>query len=144
MSYDSDFYAWTQEQADLLRRRAINEGEAGIDWENVAEETSCLGRRDKQEVRKRLARLLVCLLRWQFQPERRCRKWKSAIAEQRYRIAGLIAESPSLAEYPAKELADAYRSAANLSAIRRMELYHLPETCEWSAEQVLDIEFWPT
>ena len=34
--------------------------------------------------------------------------------------------------------------AVNLSAIRRMELYHLPETCEWSAEQVLDIEFWPT
>ena len=63
----------------------------------------------------------------------------------RRRIARLIAESPSLAGYPAKELADAYQHhAVNLSAIRRMELYHLPETCEWSAEQVLDIEFWPT
>lgn len=30
--YDHDFYTWTQEQADLLRRRAANQ----IDWEALA------------------------------------------------------------------------------------------------------------
>ena len=39
MSYESDLYAWTKEQADALRRRASN----ALDWDNLAEEIEILG-----------------------------------------------------------------------------------------------------
>ena len=40
--YERDFYAWTFEQADVLRRRAA--GANALDWENLAEEVESLGR----------------------------------------------------------------------------------------------------
>ena len=39
MSYESDLYEWTKEQADVLRRRASN----ALDWDNLAEEIESLG-----------------------------------------------------------------------------------------------------
>ena len=38
MSYESDLYEWTKEQADALRRRASN----ALDWDNLAEEIESL------------------------------------------------------------------------------------------------------
>ncbi|MBB5752422.1 DUF29 family protein [Prosthecomicrobium pneumaticum] len=49
--YDADFYAWTQDQAEHLRRRRHDE----IDWENVAEEIASVGRSQRSEIRGRLA-----------------------------------------------------------------------------------------
>jgi hypothetical protein len=39
--YEADFFAWTQEQAQLLRDRDAR----GLDWENLAEEIDSMGRR---------------------------------------------------------------------------------------------------
>lgn len=44
--YDVDFYAWTQSQADSLRRRSAN----ALDYERLAEEIADLGRRDRRAV----------------------------------------------------------------------------------------------
>ena len=43
--YDQDFYAWTQEQAALLREGAVQE----LDVINLAEEVEDLGARDQRE-----------------------------------------------------------------------------------------------
>lgn len=42
--YDRGFLAWTQEQAEALRRRDVD----GIDWDNVIEEVETLGRSEEQ------------------------------------------------------------------------------------------------
>ncbi len=43
--YDTDVVLWSEQQADLLRRRAlgilVNDGE--LDWTNIAEEIESLG-----------------------------------------------------------------------------------------------------
>jgi len=39
--YDDDFYAWTQEQAELLRRGG---GASALDIEHIAEEIEDLGK----------------------------------------------------------------------------------------------------
>ncbi len=42
--YDRDVLAWSEHQADLLRRLAREEHVSGVDWENVIEEIECVGR----------------------------------------------------------------------------------------------------
>ena len=43
-AYDEDFYAWTQNQAQALRRAGAERNNAPVDWENVAEEIESMGR----------------------------------------------------------------------------------------------------
>jgi Domain of unknown function DUF29 len=55
--YETDFYAWTQQQARLLRERRWAE----LDLENVAEEMETLGRSDKRQIESRLVILMpIC------------------------------------------------------------------------------------
>ena len=138
--YDSDAAAWSEQQADALRRRAANE----IDWENVAEEIESLSRSDKREIRSRLAVICEHLLKWRFQPEARSPSWRGSIREARDRIADLIEESPSLAGYPATHLAGPRGDyGGRAKAADETGLVGLPEACPWTVEQVLDHAFWP-
>jgi hypothetical protein len=136
--YEDDIAAWSERQADALRRRASNE----IDWDNVAEEIESLGRSDRREIRNRLAVICEHLLKWQFQPEQRSGSWRGFVIEQRTRIAGLIEESPSLTSYPASVLTRAYADG-RAKAAAETDLLDLPDACPWTVPQLLDPEFWP-
>jgi Domain of unknown function DUF29 len=139
VSYDDDLYAWTKEQADLLRQRAANE----IDWDNLAEEIEAVGRSERREIRSRLEILLIHLLKWRYQPEWRSNSWRASISEARRRIEDVLADNPSLSVFPGESLAGAYRLATFSETIRRLELYRLPDICPWTIHQVLDPDFWP-
>src|SRR5215471_2684588 len=91
-AYDGDFYAWTHEQARLLRTGQF----ALVDIENVAEELESMGRSDKRELDSRLEILLMHLLKWQIQPNFRSTSSQGTIREQRRRIERAFRESPSL------------------------------------------------
>jgi hypothetical protein len=136
--YDTDSAAWAEQQADALRRRAANE----IDWENVAEEIESLARSDRREIRSRLVVICEHLLKWSYQPDHRSGSWRGSVVEARDQIANLIQESPSLGDYPAVVLLQAYRPAQR-KAEAETGLLGLPETCPWTIEQVLDHAFWP-
>ena len=57
--YDTDFYAWANEQAALLRAGRLSEA----DIENVAEEIESMGKSEKRELISRLTILLLHLLK---------------------------------------------------------------------------------
>jgi len=136
--YDTDFHEWAETQAALLRSRSAN----ALDWDNLAEEIESLARRDRREIRNRLAIICQHLLKWEFQPARRSNSWRSSVREARRQIAGLVEESPTLAAYPAAKLADAYEHGRE-DADAETGLLDLPADCPWSLEQVLDRSFWP-
>jgi hypothetical protein len=89
--YETDFYAWTQEQVDLLKAQQWDR----IDVTNLIEEIETLGRKECQELRNCLGVLLGHLLKWQFQAEKRTSSWLSTIREQRVQIRLLLEDSPS-------------------------------------------------
>jgi Domain of unknown function DUF29 len=62
--YEQDLYAWTQEQAALLRARRAD----ALDWENLAEEIAAVGGSDRRKLESRLCVTLLHLLKWQAQP----------------------------------------------------------------------------
>jgi uncharacterized protein DUF29 len=140
--YDQDFYAWTQQQAVFLRARKW----CGVDYDNLAEELEALGKRDRRELERHLEVLVMHLLKWCYQPERRTRSrnWRSTIREQRRRLARLLQDSPSLRSEMPTFLDDGYPHARG-KALDETALppETLPPTCPWTAAQVLDDAFWP-
>jgi hypothetical protein len=77
--YESDFYAWTQQQINLLKEQAWQ----SLDVQNLVEELADLGRRERQELRNRLSVLLGHLRKWQFQPEQHSNSWLATIRAKR-------------------------------------------------------------
>jgi hypothetical protein len=107
VAYDDDFFAWTQEQARLLRDGEL----ADVDAENLAEEIESMGKSDRREIRSRLVILLTHLLKWQFEPNERSPSWSGTIREQRSQIELVLGDSPSLRSFPAEVLEAAYRKS---------------------------------
>ncbi|AFZ57872.1 DUF29 domain-containing protein [Anabaena cylindrica FACHB-243] len=138
-THDHDFYAWTQEQAHLLRTGQFNQ----IDFHHIAEEIEDMGRSEKRELESRLEVLLMHLLKWQFQPNLRSRSWQLTIKEQRLRLEKLLAENPSLKSFLADSLDKAYQ-LATISAERETGLSLFPDSCPYSLTEIFTIEFLPT
>jgi|HubBroStandDraft_1064217.scaffolds.fasta_scaffold375714_2 hypothetical protein len=140
-NYEADFYEWTQSTAEMIRQGRFSE----VDWEHVAEEINDMGLRDHREVRSRLIVLIMHLLKWQLQPEKRARStWRSTIVEQRRELELVMADSPSLARIPREALPRLYRAAVK-DAIKEtgINAERFPEFCPYTAEQVLDGDFLP-
>jgi predicted YcjX-like family ATPase len=138
--YDSDFQEWTKQQARALTARRA----ADIDWDNVAEEIASLGRAEKNEIKQRLIRLLQHLLKWEFQPQRRCHSWQSTISAQRIHIQGVIESSPSLRSFPGEAAARAYENARRQTSIETaLPISTFPEELPYRIEDVLRPDFMP-
>jgi hypothetical protein len=139
--YDTDFYEWCLENAALIRAGRIDE----VDLEHVAEEIEDMGKRDKREVQSRLAVLIMHLLKWQAQPERRAKpSWVATIKEQRHRLMRVVSDSPSLVRICQGELPTIYPDAVRM-AIRetRLDRASFPKECPFTAEQILQDDFFP-
>jgi hypothetical protein len=138
--YETDFYAWTIEQAKFLKDGVWD----CLDISNLVEEIESLGKQQRQELRNRLGILLGHLLKWEFQPSHRSKSWLATIREQRRRIVDLLEESPSLKPYLPEVLEKAYQDGVDL-AVRETSLNYkdFPQECLYSLEQVLDSSFFP-
>ena len=138
--YDTDFYQWTQTQAAALRAKDI----AALDLEHLAEEIESLGKRDRRAVESYLEVILLHLLKWAYQSERRGRSWEKSLLQARHRLAKLLRENPSLANQVPAFLDEGYHHAQHLAAIGTgLPLTTFPETCPWTGRQVLGEDFWP-
>lgn len=138
--YNCDYFAWLNEQADHL-----SEGRFfALDIGNLIEEIRDLGRAEKREIQSRLGVLLIHLLKWQHQPEKRSGSWRATMIEQRARILKRLQESPSLRNYPAEILDEEYHLArAEAAAESNLKESMFPENCPFTVDQVLDPDFLP-
>lgn len=138
--YDQDFYAWSQEQAGLLRAGKLTQA----DIEHIAEEIESMGKSEKRELVNRLAVLLTHLLKWQAQPALRGASWRLTIEEQRDRLADHLSDNPSLKATLDTSIASGYRLAI-LGAAREtgFDRATFPGACPWPFEQIMDEGFWP-
>ena len=138
--YDRDFYAWTKQQAELLRDHRFDD----LDLVNLIEEIASVGRSDKREIESRLTVLIAHLLKWKFQPGMRSNGWSGTIREQRRRIARIVADSPSLAAYPTDLLDDVHLSARLAASTETGIAFDVfPESCPFTMQEILDAAFLP-
>jgi Domain of unknown function DUF29 len=140
VGYEEDFYAWTVEQARLLRAGELS----AVDAANLAEEIESMGRSDRRELQSRLVVLTMHLLKWRFQPSARSRSWSATIEEQRLQIEQVFADSPSLRPLAAGMLPQAYAIAC-ARAIAETGLADdlFPASCPFTLDEVLSRSFLP-
>ncbi len=132
--YDRDFYAWAIEQATLLRNGQLS----AADIEHVAEEIESLARGEKRELASRLRILLLHMLKWQHQPERRGNAWRLSLENARDDIAEHLEDNPSLKAKLHEVILTAYRHARRDAAIETgIGLATFPEACPWTFEQAM-------
>lgn len=140
-TYETDFYLWTQQQADLLRQGQFNR--VDLDLENIAEEIESMGKRDRRSVSSYLQNVLLHLLKWRYQPEGRGASWRMSIRNGRYQVRRLISESPSLKPQLLAILQEEYplvrENAADESGL---PLTTFPEESPFTVEQITE-NYWP-
>ncbi|MBF0101903.1 MAG: DUF29 domain-containing protein [Desulfobacterales bacterium] len=138
--YEKDFYAWTLLNAELLKQGNISE----IDIEHIIEELESMGKSERRELTSRLIVLMMHLLKWKYQPERRGNSWRLTIEGQREDLLELLKDSPSLKNEVAVRHEDAYRRAI-IDAAKQTGFSKkaFPSSCPFSIDQILDSEFWP-
>ena len=138
-TYETDFYLWTQQQAALLRQGALS----ALDIENLAEEVEDMGKSNRLALESYLSNVLMHLLKWQYQPERRGTSWKLSIRNGRYQIRRLLSESPSLKPQLPAIIAEEYSPARENAADETgLPLTTFPDVCPFTAEQITG-DYWP-
>ncbi len=138
--YEEDFVAWAAETAQLLLERRFDE----IDIESLAEEVQAMAARDRRELESRLAVILLHLLKWKCQPEKRSGSWDSTILTQRADLRRLLRQSPSLKREVAEAVKEAYPDAVGGAAKETgLRVTTFPSDCPFSPEQILDPTYLP-
>ena len=109
--YDDDILTWSEQQAELLRRRSAN----ALDWDNLAEEIEDVGRSQLRAVESHLVQALLHDLKVAAWPlSRDVPHWR---AEARgHRDDARAAFTPSMAQ------------RIDVSALYRRALRRMPET----------------
>ncbi len=138
--YDKDFYAWTQEQARLIKNKEVDK----LDLMHLLEEVESMGVSEVRELESRLEVLLTHLLKWKYQPNLQSKSWQLTIKEQRNRIKRRIKKMPSLQVALPDTFNDSYEDAI-YTAARETGLSEktFPQQCEWTIDEVLSDDFFP-
>lgn len=138
--HDRDFYAWTQQQAELIRAGNI----ADLDLEHLLEEIESMGASERSQLQSRLKILLGHLLKYQHQPAFRSRSWIATIKEQRLSVMELLEDNPSLRHALDERVGKAYRQGVLLAVKETdMDERKFPSSCPYTCEQILDLGFYP-
>ena len=138
--YDTDFYAWALEMAQLIKDKQFDK----VDVEHLAEEVESMGVSERNALESRLIELMQHLLKWQFQPERKGRSWKLSIDKQRIGIDKVLKQNPSLKYQYQQRVDECYVYAKRYAAAEtKLPISIFPETCPYSVEQLFDFEFLP-
>lgn len=140
--YEKDFVAWSDEQALLLEQQRYEE----LDLANLVEEVKDLGNRHRDAIESQLTRLLLHLLKWHYQEEKRSSSWLVTIKEARKQIGRIIRKHPVLAVHIETVLQECYMDAKEDAADETglpLEIFSIG--CPyWLKDEVLNPDFLPT
>ena len=138
--YDQDFLAWTERQAALLRAGRLDQ----LDLDNLAEELDTMGRSEWSELENRVEVLLLHMLKWDFQPARRSRSWRSTMREQRNALRRLMRRSPGLKRDLETTIAEVYPDAVGRAIDETgLSAATFPDQLPYSLAEVLEPESGP-
>jgi len=145
--YDTDLYAWAQQQAQLVREGAWD----AVDRVHLLEEIEDVGYSQRDAIASHLLVLLTHLLKLagaaQHCPHdlaRAGRGWRATCRTQRLLLAKRLRRNPSLRPLVFEECLEAYEVArVEAAAGLDVEEALLPVPCPWTEAQILALDFWP-
>jgi hypothetical protein len=133
--YEIDYHQWLEHNLKLLQNKEFDQ----IDLENIIEELASLGRSEKSALRNNLTILLMHLLKWDYQPQKRTNSWRYTIIEHRRRILNLFKDAPSLKNFFSEILTETYQDAVvDASAETHLPINYFPSEIPYDIEELFD------
>jgi hypothetical protein len=138
--YEQDFNLWLEETVNLLKTRQLSL----IDYENLIEEIESMARKDKRALESNLEQILMYLLKWQYQKNKRSNSWRYSIIEHRNRLKKDFRDSPSLKPYFDDVLEDCYQTAREFASEQTgLDIKIFPIDIPFTKEQILSSDYLP-
>ncbi|ACK66940.1 protein of unknown function DUF29 [Rippkaea orientalis PCC 8801] len=135
--YDQDFNLWLENTINSLKEGKLLE----VDYDHLIEELEGMGRSEKNAIKSNLRILLMHLLKYQYQPEKRSNSWRYTITEHRQRIRDSLETSPSLIPF-LKEIFDkCYQDSRRLASDDTgLSINNFPPDCPFTFDEVLYLD----
>jgi len=131
--YEQDETAWLEIMSALAEEGRFTE----MDHPNLSEYLASMAKRDRREVYSRLRVLLIHLLKWEHQSDRRSGSWQGTIMAQRSELGQLL-DSGTLYNHANAVLAEVYDVARKEAAAETsLPLQTFPIDCSWDLESLL-------
>lgn len=140
--YDEDFAAWAETQAALLREGRFEE----LDIEHLADEVESVGKSEFRALKSAIALIVLHMMKWDYQPEKRSRSWRVTIHGQRRAVTELLKENPSFKARLDEAIEGAWIGVpGEIERETTIPVERLPETCpyDWDAIMTRLHEFDP-
>ena len=138
-AYKQDIHAWALEQIELLKAGRFDE----IDALNIAEEIQDVAEREYDKLQSALAIILLHMLKWEHQPERRSRSWQNSIVEHRARVERQLRKFPSLKSRRGEAVEEAYEDARRWCEIEtRIPEVDFAFSCPYDLEEIMTRMGW--
>ena len=138
--YERDYYLWLKQTAELIVRGNFTE----VDTVNLVEEIEDMGRSEKRAIKSNLIVVLLHLLKYKYQPNKRSNSWGASIAEHRRRLLDDFDASPSLKPFFGEVFEDCYLNARKQAMYETgLPLNNFPKESPFTQAEVLDTEFMP-
>ena len=143
--YETDIALWSEQQANLLRRRAAGElvNEAALDWPNIAEEIDAVGRSERRAFESAVVYALLHDLKLKAWPDvLTAPRWRAEVRGQL--DAARDSFSPGMRQHI--DMAKLYKRALHLlpeALDDGTPAQPVPPDCPWTLDQVLDPDFRP-
>lgn len=136
IKYDTDFYAWTVQQASLLRAGRLDE----LDLEHVAEEIESIGKQLRSKLHDAITLLqATSLIHWSGNATELSFQ---TMEQVRSRAIDLIEEYPGLMCEMDKIVMESWNYAKNIAAAGHDESV-FPVNCPWTATEMLTENWLP-
>ncbi len=134
-AYETDFAAWLSRQLEFLREGRFQE----LDIDHLIEEIDDMGKSLQRELASRLRVVLLHLLMWQYQTQRRSSSWRITLNTQRAELELLLEQSPSLRPRISHVLESLYSKAhRDAAAETGLPIKTFPVACPYSEQQLLE------
>ncbi|HIK31699.1 MAG TPA: DUF29 domain-containing protein [Oscillatoriales cyanobacterium M59_W2019_021] len=138
--YDRDYYLWLNQTAKLVREHRLSE----LDIPHLVEELEDMGRSEKRAVESNLVVVLMHLLKYQYQPQKRSNSWKVTIREHRRRLRKLFQNSPSLKPYFEEVFLECYQDAREQACDETgLPRETFPTESPFTPEEAIDRDYLP-
>jgi hypothetical protein len=131
--------ASSQYRTALAIRQALEDGDQVEAVAGLEELIEAMSRSDKRALKSQLARLMMHVIKWRSQPERRSLRWVATIENARDEIADIREETPSLTEAVIQGLWDKAFATALRQAEAEMGQRCKVEALSW--EDVFEQEY---
>ncbi|PZO43979.1 MAG: DUF29 domain-containing protein [Shackletoniella antarctica] len=138
--YEQDFCLWAEATALLLKDGRFS----ALDLAHLIEEIEDMSGSQKRAVFSNLRVLLLHLLKYKYQADKRSQSWLSTIVEHRLRIEDDLDASPSLKAYLRGNVPKAYQKARKQAAIETgLPMDTFPKQCPFTQADVVNLDWLP-